>query len=313
MLSAAIVRFWPSGCRHLFLSIAVVTFASLADAQVLSPSELPSVLKELPRAGSMCKRDAPETGSLLASGDIASGADLGCIRSPGEVQAEWHPSTSVLFDLRSRPKYDQFHAESAISSNEAELLAKPYWRDKNVVLMGGGSDDLQLAMVCSRLKQKGYRHVVVLQGGSLGLVRDAAKLHGSAERLSDLVRLTASETWYLGRQPQVLVLTSADRSEFLKDMRHARPISAVHELEVRKSFQAYVPVDKKAPRSPMAVVLLTSKDIGEEELLKLQKAVSPAPLLVYGGAHADYARDISKQNAVWKSHERGPKKTACLG
>lgn len=261
----------------------------------------------------MCKRDAPETGSLLASGDIASGADLGCIRAPGEVQAEWHASSSVLFDLRSRPKYDQFHVESAISSNEAELLAKPYWRDKNVVLMGGGADDLQLAMVCSRLKQKGYRQVVVLQGGALGLVRDAAKLHGSAERLSDLVRLTASETWYLGRQPQVLVLAGADRSEFLKDMRHARPISAVHELELKKSFQAYVPVDKKAPKSPMAVVLLTSKDLGEKELLKLQKVVSPAPLLVYGGAHADYARDISKQNAVWKSHERGPKKTACLG
>lgn len=313
MLSVSADRFWPSEFRQLLLSIVIVTFASLADAQALSPSELPKVLKELPRAGSMCRRDAPEAAALLASGEEASEADLGCVRSPADVQAEWHPSTSVLFDLRSRAKYEQFHVEGAISSNEAELLAKPYWRDKNVVLMGGGTEDLQLAMVCGRLKRKGYRHVVVMQGGALGLVRDGASLRGVADRLSDLVRLTAPEAWYLGRQPQVLVLAGADRSEFLKGMRHARPLPAVHEQDLKKALSAYVSADKKTPRTPMAVVLLTSKELGDEALLKLQKTVSPTPLLIYPGSYADYTREIAKQNAVWKSHERGPKKTACLG
>lgn len=313
MLSVSTDRFGPREFRQLFLLIIIVTFGSLADAQVLSPSELPKVLKELPRAGSMCRRDAPETAALLASGDVAAEADLGCVRSPAEVQAEWHPSNSILFDLRSRAKYEQFHVEGALSTNEAELLAKPYWRDKDVVLMGGGADDLQLAMVCSRLKRKGYRHVVVLQGGALGLVRDGVSLRGAATRLSDLVRLTAPETWHLGRQPQVLVLASADRSEFFKDMPQARALPTVNGPDLKKSLQTYAPVDKSAPMMPMAVVLLTSKDLGDEALLKLQKAVSPTPLLVYQGSFADYTREIARQNAVWKSHERGPKKTACLG
>lgn len=311
--SVSIDRFWSGGSRHFFLLIVIVTFASLADAQALSPSELPKVLKELPRAGSMCKRDAPETVALLSSGDVVSEADLGCLRSPEEVNADWHPTTSVLFDLRSRAKYDQFHVEGALWVNEAELLTKPYWREKKVVLMGDGADDLQLVMVCSRLKQKGYRHVAVLQGGALGQIRDGARMHGAADRLSDLVILTAPEAWRLGKQPQVLVLAGLDRSEFMKEMRLARSLSAIDELALKKSLQAYMPVDKKAPRTPMAVVLLTSKDLSEDELLKLQKVVSPAPLLVYTGAHADYTLGIAKQNTVWKSQERGPKKTACLG
>ena len=307
------IRSWPRAFLSLLSSAFVVLAATRVHAQVLPTGELPEVLKDLPRSGTICKRDDAGSGKFLGPDRVAWEVDLGCLRSHAQVREEWNPSNSILFDLRLRSKFERFHAEGAISTNEAELISKPYWRTKNIVLMGSGVDDFQLSMVCRRLKTNGYKHVVVLQGGVLSQIRDGVKMSGSPDSINEAVRLTVPEVWTLSRQPQVMVLADTDRSEFLKDIRHARPISEVNDLELKKLLKSYATGDKKISNGPVAVILLSSTELGEDALLRLQKTVSPAPLLVYTGAHSDYTRDIGKLNSVWKSHERGPKKAACVG
>lgn len=303
--------------RHWFrlgcaASLAAVVGA--AGAQAISPSELPKVLKELPRAGAMCKRDPAESIGQPASGGTVADADQGCLLAPDEVHARWTPATLALFDLRPRPKYEQFHLERAVSSSETELLSKPYWKEKNVVLVGDGSDDARLAVVCGRLKQAGYRNVAVMQGGMLGAVRDGQSLRGTPERLGALAQIGTEELWYLTRQPSTRALVHGERSEFLKlkDLRSVRVVSELSEVGLRKALQA-APQHKGASQSIATTVVLLSRRLDEETLTALSKAVAPAPLLVYSDSYESYLREMSRQGAMWKAQERGPKKTPCLG
>lgn len=261
----------------------------------------------------MCRRDAPEVRDQPANRGSVAQLDIGCLHSSTDLLAKWDPSRSVLFDLRTKQKFEQFHAEAAMSASETELVAKPYWRDKDVVLMGSGVDDVELSFVCTRLKREGYRNVAVLQGGALGLVRDGGKLLGTPERLSSLAKLSATDLWTLTRQPATLVLADAGRSEFLKELRGARAFPVLNEPSLKRALASSGANDRSAHSPLVAVALLLSRNVDEETLLALSKAAAPTPLLVYSDTYADYMREIAKQSAMWKAHERGPKKTPCLG
>ncbi|WP_066263410.1 rhodanese-like domain-containing protein [Hydrogenophaga flava] len=310
----SLMRWWRWRWVRLGCAASLAALAGVAGAQAISPSELPKVLKELPRAGAMCKRDSAEDVGPPLSGGVARDADLGCLLSPGEVQARWTPATSALFDLRSRSRYERFHLEGAVSSSEAELLSKPYWKEKHVVLVGEGRDDARLAMVCGRLKQAGYRNVMVMQGGMLGAVRDGRTVLGMPERLGAMAQIGTEELWYLMRQPTTLALADGERGEFLKvkEFRLVRPLPDLNEAGLAKALEASVS-GKGASRPSIKAVVLLSGRLDDDSLTVLSKAVAPAPLLVYSETYESYLREMNKQAAMWKAQERGPKKTPCLG
>lgn len=310
----SLMRWWRLSWVRLGCAASLAALASVAGAQAISPSELPKVLKELPRAGAMCKRDSAEDVGQPLGGGVALDADLGCLLSPGEVQARWTPATSALFDLRPRSRYERFHLEGAVSSSEAELLSKPYWKEKHVVLVGEGRDDARLAMVCGRLKQAGYRNVVVMQGGMLGALRDGRTVLGMPERLGALAQIGTEELWYLMRQPTTLALVDRERGEFLKvkEFRSVRAVPDLNEAGLAKALEASVP-GKGASRPSIKAVVLLSGRLDDDSLAALSKAVAPAPLLVYSDTYESYLREMNKQAAMWKAQERGPKKTPCLG
>ncbi|MDR7152734.1 rhodanese-related sulfurtransferase [Hydrogenophaga palleronii] len=304
---------WSSALVAGAVAFCLHVFSLPAWGQALDPSELPNILKELPRAGSMCRRDDGASAGMPAAGGSASDVDPACIRPPGELLSQIGKQDAALIDLRPRAQFDRFRVREAISSSESELVVKPYWKEQQVILMGRGVDDLHLSSVCTRLKKSGYKRVSVLQGGVIGLVREGIKLVGVPVRLDELVQLSAADVWFLTQQPGALVLTDATRSDFLKTMPDAMQLSQVDEQGLKKAMQSRAGTGKSQRVAPAAVVLLVSSSPGEDELNKLLAAASPSPLFVFTGTHTEFGREMARQDAVWKARERGPKKTACLG
>lgn len=259
----------------------------------------------------MCRRE--DSVGSTAAGRAISDADPTCIRPADELLSKIDQSNTALFDLRPRSQFDQYRVREAISSRESELVVKPYWKDREVILMGRGVDDLHLSSVCTRLKKAGYKHVSVLQGGVISMVREGVPLAGDPVRLADMVHLSTADFWFVSRQPDAMVLMDAGRGDFSKAMPDAVQLNQVDDQSLKKALLSRAGNAKTQRIPPVAVVLLLSSSPGEDELNKLLMAAKPSPLLVYSGTHKEYVREMARQEAVWKAQERGPKKTACLG
>ncbi len=296
-------------CRGaLSLLITALMAAPAAIAQLSSGDQLPDALKQVKPTSGVCRANDDLTAPLTGIFRSEVTPDTGCAITALEARSAL-TRNGLLADLRPPSEYDQFHIEGALSLSLAALSSKPYWREKDVLLIGSGKNEREVYRSCARLKQAGYKNVRVLRGGMPEWLASGLEIVGKAPTAQQLSRLSAVEFWLESQNPENLVVLAKEQSALQGELafsiklneRSADAIKAVLERRRREL--------KNAPLS--GVVLAAAPSISDDEVQRLQVALRPVPLLLYTGTHEEVVRYVTTQKAIWVAQARGPKQLAC--
>lgn len=286
---------------------ALALHSSDAAAQVAPGNAMPEALKGIRQASNVCMREDEAFGDGAAVQEPMP--DLQCALAADAVQQQLREPGSVAIDLRAAADFEAFHIDGAVNANLADLLGKPYWRGKKVVLAGSGKGERELYAACARLKQAGYKNVAVLRGGMASWLAAGKPVRGRAPSAQQLVRLTAAELWQEGQFSENLVVVDRDREALLNQIAFSVPVAGPGGAAIRRIADERQRALKGAPAA--AVVLVTGAELPDQQLQQLQAALAPQPLLVYTDTREAFTRQVSTQKAIWLAHANGPKRPAC--
>lgn len=299
-------RFSQVLCTFVLLVLQV---DNTAYAELTSGDKLPAALKDIKAAGGVCRRDDPASSSSAISVGQIIQPDFGCAISANEVRAQMTDPHVMLIDLRSAAEHQAFHIENSMSINLAGLQSKPYWRDKALILIGGGKLEEELYTSCARLKQAGYKQVHVLKGGMLAWLAQNQAVVGRPISPQQQARLSDAEFWQETQGDNALLVISKEHSAFQTEF----PLSVILPQVNAETLRTAVERRRKVVRSPklMSVILIANADVSDEQIRNLQQLVLPETLLVYTEGREAYKRQVVIQKAIWSAQARGPKQPRC--
>jgi rhodanese-related sulfurtransferase len=268
---------------------------------------MPEALKGIKQATAVCSRESAAAGTGAAVREPEP--DLGCGMSGDAVQQLLRQDGSVAIDLRAAADFADYHIDGAVNASLADLLAKPYWRGKKVVLAGAGKGERELYAACARLKGAGYKHVAVLRGGITSWLASGKPVLGRTPSAQQLARLSAAELWQEGQFSGNLVVVDKEREALLGDMPYAVQVPELNAAAIRRVMEQRRQAFKGAPAA--TVVLVTGAAMPDQQLQALQAALAPQPLLVYTDTREAFSRQLATQKAIWLARANGPKQPAC--
>lgn len=276
--------------------------------QLSTGIEVPEALKHIRPASSVCRKDeAAPAGSVQAPG-LAIEPDYACAIDAGAVPTS-REQNSVLVDVRPAFEFDVFHIEGSVNASAAELHGKPYWRGKDVVLVGNGKAERQIYLECARLKRLGYQKVSVLRGGIPAWLAAGLPVAGLSPSLRQLTRLNVSEVMVETMDRSNLVILGKGQDALQTRIPFAVTIPEATAAAVRAVVSHRRKAMKNAPLA--SVILVPDSGMSEEQIERIQRAVQPVSLLVYTDTQDAFHMQLATQQAVWGAHARGPTMPAC--
>jgi rhodanese-related sulfurtransferase len=286
----------------------VCLFSISSHAQVPTGNQLPEVLKDIKSAAGTCRRDdnVSDASSMPTKAEVKP--DFGCAKSPVEALALSKQTDTLLVDLRLSEPYQAFHIENALNLNVTDLLNKPYWYSKTVVLIGDGKAEREMYRTCAHLKQSGYKQVYVLRGGMPLWLTHKLAISGRPSPTLQLSNLTAAEFWLESQRVENLVLLDKKRNSMHRDLSLSVFLTNITGEDIKLAVASR---RKESKHSPTAVVLVTDSSITEAQLQQFQQTILPTPLLVYSDTHDKYLNHVTVQKAIWAAQARGPKLPGC--
>jgi rhodanese-related sulfurtransferase len=307
---AAIVCF---GCLWL---------CGLSWAQQDARSTLPEALSKIPAATGVCRRSDLVNIQPTPSEESFQ-VDGACVGAVPPLLPLHSRADVIWIDTRSLADYQTFHINSALNLTPAEVRSKPHWRDKTLVLIGSSAKaETALYRECTRLKQLGFSHVQVMQGGMATWLSwaDVRTLAGQLPTAASLMRLTAAEFWLELQAADHLLLTpaafalpkkgqQAGQTELTIALKHAQTMPQFTSQSLQAAVQRRT---KSSPKNRVnRVIAVTDDDVSDEQAQSFQNAIKPLPLLIYRADHDAYAREVNTQKAIWKAQTAGPKQPGC--
>ena len=293
--------------RAVFL-LAAALCCGIAIAQISRPGDqIPDALKEISPVSEVCRREGPKQGEKPISSSRIYEVDLQCSIGADFFMSMKSTGDSLFVDRRDATDFRSFHIEGAMNLGITDLLAKPYWRSKKVVLVGNGRAEAELYRECARLKSVGYGRVHVLRGGMPSWLNRNLPVVGIASGGADLVEISAAELLIEAQNSYNIVLIDRSGIKERTDIGAAYEISNASVGAVKEFMEKY---RRANPRTLTASLVLVSS-IANEEVAQLRGMLSPIPLLVYKG---NWEAVVSQQNAnkaMWAAYARGPKVPGC--
>lgn len=268
---------------------------------------LPAALKDIAPASGVCRRDAP-AGAASAPPAPAIAPDLGCAMPVAAVQEWLAQPGALLADLRSAGDFQGHHIEAAVNLTSLDLRSKPYWRAKPVVLAGDGKGEQELYSLCAQLKQQGYQRIGVLRGGVPAWQGSGQPLAGRAPPLPLQLRLSPEELWQEAQNADNMVLLLPDLAALQKHLPFAAALAQPSAAAVKAVAERR---RKETRNAPLASVVVAGASLSDRDIERLQRELSPVPVLAYTGALAAFQHQLTVQKAVWTAQARGPRQPAC--
>jgi len=294
--------------RSLRLTVpAALLAAALAQAAPLPRGdELPESLKGVQRYSGMCRRDAAASGVPDAA---AAAPDMSCAIAAPDAARLLHGADVVWADLRTPQAFSTFHVDGAIRLDADALRSKPYWRAKDVVLLGDGKEQAEALALCATLKQQGYARVHVLQGGTATWLASALPVDGRPAQAGAQSRLSARELWAEAQFPANLVLLAKEQAALRAQLPTGVELAQVSREAVLASV-AHRRAEHGAP--PLAsVVVAAPAGMSDDDIAALARGLAPVPVLVYSDTKERFAREYAQAKASWVARARGPRKPGC--
>lgn len=278
-------------------------------AQGTDANTIPHALKDIQQATGVCHKDDVLSSDSGASAIKEYSADLSCAISSSELQTLQTRPNSALLDLRQMAEYESFHIQGALNLNTSDLHSKPYWRDKNVVLIGNGKTEEELYKECSRLKHTGYKQVRVLRGGMPAWLTYNYSITGRAPSVRQLTRLSPAEFWVESNNLENVVLLAKEQSALKPDISFSSIMPQVTDDAIKVVLERRRKELKNAPFA--AVILALDPTSSDEQIHQLQSALLPIPILIYTDTRDAYLRQLAVQKAIWSAQAKGPKQPGC--
>jgi rhodanese-related sulfurtransferase len=285
----------------------------LAHAQLVPGNKPPTALEGIPAAGSRCDGDKGESttgtakSTTLREYPTGNVANFGCAIDADRLQSMLPSPDIMLADLRAPSAFAVFHIFPAVNVSPSVLANRSYWRNKRLVLIGDGKGEHELYVQCARLKRQGYAGVYVLRGGIAQWHAHGLPLYGRAPALATQIRLSATELWQETHNPRNLVLLDASLSSLVKTLPATRAIPA----STPDAIVGALGARDRRNASATAIILVTAAQFDDDRIVELSQAVRPIPLLIHSGSADEYHKQLALQQAVWKTHEQGPRTPRC--
>lgn len=299
------ISFPLKGAIALLIS---TSWCAISLAQISRPGDqIPDALKEMSPVSEVCRRDAPKQGEKPIASAKNYEIDLQCSIAADSFVSTRGVGDSIVVDRRDASDFRAFHIEGAMNLGLADLIAKPYWRSKKVVLIGNGRAEAELYRECSRLKSVGYRSVHVLRGGMPSWLNTNLPVVGYATEGADLAEISAAELLIEAQNSYNIVLIDKSAITVPTDIGAAYEIPSASAGGIKEFMEKH---RKANPRSLTASVVLVSR-VSNEEIAQLRGVLSPTPLLVYRGSWEGVVSQQNANKAMWAAYARGPKVPGC--
>ncbi|WP_255989575.1 rhodanese-like domain-containing protein [Chitinolyticbacter albus] len=267
--------------------------------------DLPEEVQRLPQVGAQCKQQA-EVSPLQELSERGFAPDFSCALSVTNSLSQ--PPTAIWVDTRRTNEYAIYHIPNSVNLSPEGLSSKHYLKSKPLVLVGSGRQDVELYTLCRRLKQTGFNHIAVLQGGMLSWDIQGKVVAGKTPSSFESAQLQAGELYQASRFAENAVIVLPDGAALRDYLAQAVPAeSALPSALVRLLKQRR----KALPNLLLASVIVVSGALDESAWRALQLAVPEAPVLYYTGSVAAYSAFSRQQQAQWHARERGPKQPRC--
>ncbi len=290
------------------LMAGVVLLGPAASALAQAPHGM-DVLAGIAQYTGECPKNPVEsktTAKVPKGGRSPLAADRACVvELPGYLKS--HPE-ALLVDLRLPAEFDRGHAAGAINVSPAELLSKPYWRRKALLVLGKGKAEPELTDLCYALRENGYGQVAIADGGVIAWARLGLPWAGMALDLEQALELTPEEFLLEMQDPRQQLYVSAEMGALLKRYPHAAPLSAALS---KVSAGAKRPARKDAAVDARRVIFAVDREPGLDQLRALN-AVEPASMgFVYTGGEPGIAEHAKLVGQGDKLQRLGPKRLGC--
>lgn len=298
--------------HRLLLSGALVAIFALSGlfsfAQVSKPgNQIPSALEGISAAGESCRREDINANKKSTSAGINLAIDLQCSITVDSVHSLLRAKDVALIDRRDPVDYRSFHIEGSSNLNIADLIAKPYWISKKVILIGSGKAEAELYRECTRLKNRGYHAVYVMKGGLPSWFHSDLPLVGGSANLSNMGDVSAAELLIEIQNPYNVVLIDKSTFKSVPELDSAFEISDSSPGVVRDFIIKY---KKSNPKNQIMGVVIVSK-ISDDEIKRLRDSLREIPLLIYRGMWEAIVSQQNANKAMWSAYVRGPKTPRC--
>lgn len=298
-------------CRLLLPKALVAIFALsglFSFAQVSKPgNQIPSALEGISAAGESCRREDVNANKKSTPAGVNLAIDLQCSITVDSVHSLLRTKDVALIDRRDPMDYRSFHIEGSSNLNIAELIAKPYWISKKVILIGSGKAEAELYRECSRLKNKGYKSVYVMNGGLPSWFHKKLPFVGDSPNVSIMGDVTAAELLVEIQNPYNVVLIDKSKFKSIPELGSAFEISDGSPGVVEDFIIKY---KKSNSKNQILGVVMVSK-ISDIEINRLRDSLREIPLLVYRGTREEIASQQNSNKAMWSAYARGPKTPRC--
>jgi rhodanese-related sulfurtransferase len=284
---------------------------ALVSAPNAAPNATPRALKDIPQAGSSCRRADIEALDTTKRGIARKelSPDLSCAISAAELSPAASRPDTVFVDTRPLSEYNQFRIDGALHLSVSELGSKSYLRGKKIVLVGDGRAERELYVACAELKQRGFKQVRMLRGGMTSWLVHQQPVVGRAPAPARMIRLSAAELWMESQFDRNVVLLADNQFAMLPDL----PYSAALGHPSLETIQAALKQRREQLTNAAfaSVVLVADGELSAEQTARLQQGLKPVPLLVYTDTRQALNRYVATQKAVWAAQARGPKQPNC--
>ncbi|WP_177200957.1 rhodanese-like domain-containing protein [Roseateles sp. YR242] len=281
--------------------------AAQADSEI--GGTMPDALKGIHPSGYSCQRDDIQRNakSTAAPAQERPGPDLSCAVEPSQWPGLAGKRPVLMVDTRSPQAFEATHVDGALNATPVQLRAKPYLRDRTLVLMGSGRGEQEQYVACAELKAQGFPDVRVLRGGLARWVGQGRAVVGRSAVETDVPRLSATELWLEQQFGANLVLVAPSHAALLPQLPYAMALKSLSASAVQAVLERR---RKELKNAPLAAVILVSDGSGEA-LQALGAALPAVPLLSYSEPVDSYLREMRQQQLTWNAQTRGPKQPPC--
>ena len=226
-----------------------------------------------------------------------------CLISTEKAYQLWQSKKIQLVDVRPQKAYRIVHIPGSINIPEYAIKTKTFLQDKFIVLVNNGHTMDQQIRTCLKLKESGFGHVAVLQGGINGWGQNAP-LQGDAD-VARIDRLSPIEFLQAQQENDWIIVDIAKEKRDLSSVFPGKTI-----LKGNLKVKNYLTNPKNLPAGLLVVGANNGNSSEIPDILKKNKDLR---VFYLNTSTDDYQEFLAKNRVMVAKLAAGPKRVKRCG
>lgn len=268
-----------------------------------------------------CQR---EEGQCTAAGSLDSAGELpfavsdlpktrehACVISIADAQRKRREEQATFIDVRRPEHFQSYHIPGSLNMPLHAIKTKGFFKNTPMILVNEGRTSLALEQTCHELRQQGFAHVTVLDGGLHAWHEAQGELVGDVVAQRPLHYVTPEELFAEHGSCDWLVLDFSDgqrRNVYpwlpknIESMGQVEALSSVHIAAWRATVERH---RQLVPHLKVLVVSDSEGDYGPITAAVRQARLETVKVFYLGFGLKGYEDFLTKHLAMW-NHKNQP-------